>query len=101
MATLTQTGSAAAGVAVPTVLRNQVDSAGSALTRPSVLAGVGLGVAGIGASMAVGNGTISAPVGDRSTFQTNAMLFGVTSLTTGILSAVTPSSGAGFQAPSL
>lgn len=101
MAMLMTTGSAAAGAAVPLVLRSQMDPTGNALTRPSVLAGLGLGVAGLGASWAVGNGTISAPVGSRSDFQMNAMLFGATALTTGLLSAFTPSSGQGFVTPSV
>ena len=101
MATLTTTGSAAAGAALPLAVRNQYDTPGSSLTRPSVLAGVGLGLSGLAASWAVGQGMFSAPVGSRQSFRDNAMLFGATSLTVGLLSAFTPSGGGGFQMPTV
>lgn len=102
MADLLTAGTTAAGAGGTLALRQQLDQTGStALTRPSVLYGVGLGGLMLGAGMAVDRGMFAVPVGTRNEFVTATTGFGAGALSAGVVSAFLPKGTGGVQVPSL
>jgi len=103
MARLTELGTAGAGAAVTLGLRQGLDQSGSAkVTRPSVLGGVGGGLAALGLSMAVESRMIDPPVlNDRQMVADLTYNYGLGALTTGLFSAVYPRGRPGLQRPRL
>jgi hypothetical protein len=102
MARIKQLGGAAGGAGVTLGLRQYLDQPGStALTRPSVLHGVGVGAVMLGASMAAEARMID-PIGlRREDFVNTTFSYGVGSLSTGAFSALFPRGSTGAQLPSL
>lgn len=100
MATLMEYGAVAAGTALPMVTRATLDGPGSALFRPSVLAGLGLGVVALGYGWFARSGDLPAIGGSRSEVSNFSALFGAAATTGGVLSALVPSSGSDFALPS-
>jgi hypothetical protein len=103
MARLTELGTASAGATFTLGLRQGLDQGGSAkVTRPSVLGGVGGGLAALGLSMAAEARMIDPLVtNDRQMFADLAYNFGLGALTTGVFSAVYPKGRSGLQRPRL
>lgn len=102
MAMLTTTLGSAVGAGATLAIRQQLDQQGSrAITRPSVIYGVGLGLAGIGATMAVNRRLFNPPVFSRREFNDLAMTVGTAAAATGIASAFLPKGVTGATIPAL
>jgi len=103
MARLTELGTAGAGAAVTLALRQGLDENGSAsVTRPSVLHGVGGGLAALGLSMAVEERMVDPFItNDRMMFADLAFNYGLGALSSGAFSAVYPRGRSGLQRPRL
>jgi len=84
-------------------LRQGLDQSGSAkVTRPSVLGGVGAGLAALGLSMAAERRMIDPlVVNNRQMFADLTYNYGLGSLTTGLFSAIYPKGRSGLQRPRL
>jgi len=102
MAQIHSTVGTTLGSTLPIALREQFDNNGdNSLFRPSVLAGLGLGGAALGARYLVNNGTISAPFLGTAAFRDLTTAFGLPALLGGLYSAFVPKGTAAFMLPSL
>lgn len=102
MATLKTLGGFGAGAGATLAIRQALDEPRSrSVFRPSVLHGIGVGAAALGASMLVENRRIDAPVFDRDTFIRLADGYGNAAITSGLFSLIYPRGATDWQKPVL
>lgn len=102
MATLQTAGGFTTGIASTVATRQLLDDPqSSSVMRPSVLLGVGGGIAALGYSTLIERGRVQAPIMNRRTFTAFLDAHGAASAASGLMSMFYPRGSTDIQTPSL